>query len=66
MPISASQVAPIFFAKSERMWEFASAWQQGEGFEWAFRIYQEPRRLWRRYYTTNRKYLQLLLLKLMQ
>lgn len=44
----------------------APSWVRRAGFEWAFRLYQEPRRLWRRYYTTNRKYLQLLLLKLIK
>jgi len=30
------------------------------GLEWLFRIAQEPRRLWRRYYTTNTRYAVLL------
>jgi N-acetylglucosaminyldiphosphoundecaprenol N-acetyl-beta-D-mannosaminyltransferase len=28
------------------------AWQRS-GFEWLYRVVQEPRRMWRRYLTTN-------------
>ncbi|MCW5701081.1 MAG: WecB/TagA/CpsF family glycosyltransferase [Bradyrhizobium sp.] len=38
----------------------APEWMQRAGLEWAFRIWQEPRRLWRRYYTTNKAYIRLL------
>ncbi|MEX1153180.1 WecB/TagA/CpsF family glycosyltransferase, partial [Parvibaculum sp.] len=38
----------------------APQWMQRSGLEWAFRIWQEPRRLWRRYYTTNSAYVRLL------
>ena len=31
----------------------APAWMQRHGLEWLFRLIQEPRRLWRRYLTTN-------------
>lgn len=31
----------------------APEWMQRRGLEWLFRLYQEPRRLWRRYLTTN-------------
>jgi N-acetylglucosaminyldiphosphoundecaprenol N-acetyl-beta-D-mannosaminyltransferase len=31
----------------------APAWLQGAGFEWAYRLAQEPRRLWRRYLRYN-------------
>jgi N-acetylglucosaminyldiphosphoundecaprenol N-acetyl-beta-D-mannosaminyltransferase len=44
----------------------APSWMQRAGLEWAFRTYQEPRRLWRRYYTTNKKYLQILVRNLKQ
>ena len=35
------------------------AWQS-VGMEWAYRLYQEPRRLWRRYLYTNTAFLRLL------
>ena len=38
----------------------APRWMQRLGLEWAFRVAQEPRRLWRRYFTTNMKYIRLL------
>jgi exopolysaccharide biosynthesis WecB/TagA/CpsF family protein len=31
----------------------APKWMQERGLEWAFRLWQEPRRLWRRYVWTN-------------
>lgn len=31
----------------------APHWVQNAGFEWAFRLLQEPRRMWRRYLSTN-------------
>ncbi len=33
--------------------KMAPAWMQRRGLEWAFRLSQEPRRLWRRYLYTN-------------
>lgn len=33
---------------------------QAAGLEWLYRVLQEPRRLWRRYYSTNRAYARLL------
>ena len=36
------------------------AWQRA-GLEWAYRVLQEPRRLWRRYFTTNSLFLWLAL-----
>ena len=38
----------------------APKWVQSIGMEWAHRVIQEPGRLWRRYWTTNRAYLGLL------
>jgi len=35
------------------------AWQNA-GFEWAYRVWQEPRRMWRRYLVTNTQYAWLL------
>jgi len=34
----------------------APAWMQSRGLEWAFRLRQEPRRLWRRYASTNPRF----------
>jgi exopolysaccharide biosynthesis WecB/TagA/CpsF family protein len=39
-----------FHAGTVRM---APPWMQKRGLEWLFRLYQEPRRLWRRYLFTN-------------
>jgi len=38
----------------------APGWMQRLGLEWAFRLLQEPRRLWRRYLTTNLTFVLLL------
>jgi N-acetylglucosaminyldiphosphoundecaprenol N-acetyl-beta-D-mannosaminyltransferase len=38
----------------------APAWLQRRGLEWLFRLWQEPRRLWRRYLLLNPAYLLLL------
>ena len=37
---------------------------QNHGMEWLFRIYQEPKRMWKRYLITNTKYLLLLIKEL--
>lgn len=34
----------------------APDWMQRAGLEWAFRVVQEPRRMWRRYLTTNARF----------
>jgi N-acetylglucosaminyldiphosphoundecaprenol N-acetyl-beta-D-mannosaminyltransferase len=39
----------------------APQWMQRTGFEWVYRIYQEPGRMWRRYLTTNTKFAFMLL-----
>ena len=31
----------------------APVWMQKSGLEWCYRIYQEPRRMWKRYAKTN-------------
>ncbi len=36
--------------------EFAPPWMQRRGLEWLFRLRQEPRRLWKRYFITNSIY----------
>lgn len=38
----------------------APAWMQGAGLEWAFRFWQEPARMWRRYLLGNVAFLRLL------
>ncbi|MGZ6345081.1 MAG: WecB/TagA/CpsF family glycosyltransferase [Candidatus Limnocylindrales bacterium] len=35
----------------------APAWLQQVGLEWAYRLYREPRRLWRRYLSTNPRFM---------
>lgn len=39
----------------------APTWMQNAGLEWLFRVLQEPRRMWRRYLTTNIAFAQLML-----
>ena len=41
----------------------APTWMQKNGFEWIYRIIQEPKRMWKRYLITNSIYLYLLLKK---
>lgn len=38
----------------------APVWVQRIGMEWLYRVAQEPQRLWRRYWDTNREYVRLL------
>lgn len=39
----------------------APIWMQKCGLEWFFRVIQEPKRLWKRYFITNSEYLSLLI-----
>lgn len=39
----------------------APAWMQKLGLEWLFRLWQEPRRLWKRYFFTNPRFVCLML-----
>lgn len=39
----------------------APDWAQRSGMEWAYRVWQEPRRLWRRYFGTNLAFAGILL-----
>ena len=41
----------------------APTWMQRSGLEWLFRLATEPRRLWRRYLTNNRRFVWRLLLQ---
>ena len=49
-----------FHAGNKKM---APSWMQQHGLEWFFRLIQEPRRLWKRYLTTNSKFILMLLLQ---
>ena len=42
----------------------APSWMQEKGLEWLFRLWQEPRRLWRRYLLLNPLYMTLLFLQI--
>ncbi len=57
MPILAVGAALDFHA--DRL-PLAPRWMQKRGFEWAFRLWHEPRRLWRRYLLLNPLYLMML------
>lgn len=50
-----------FLAGGKKM---APVWMQKNALEWLFRLLQEPRRLWRRYFVTNSIFLLMLLLQL--
>lgn len=39
----------------------APHWMQRSGLEWAYRVMQEPRRMWKRYFTTNSRFALMLL-----
>lgn len=39
----------------------APRWMQQSGLEWLYRVYQEPRRMWKRYLVTNSKFIGLLI-----
>lgn len=39
--------------------KIAPSWMQSRGLEWLFRLIHEPRRLWRRYLTTNAAFMAL-------
>ncbi|OTP75950.1 WecB/TagA/CpsF family glycosyltransferase [Caballeronia sordidicola] len=41
----------------------APRWMQQSGLEWAYRVTQEPRRMWRRYFITNNKFAAMLIKK---
>tara|TARA_B100001964_G_C14086181_1_gene532634 strand:- start:245 stop:949 length:705 start_codon:yes stop_codon:yes gene_type:complete len=42
----------------------APLFMQNKGLEWLYRIYQEPRRMWKRYFATNTVYLFLIVREL--
>lgn len=39
----------------------APLWMQNAGLEWLYRVYQEPRRMWKRYAVTNTQFIGLVL-----
>lgn len=39
----------------------APPWMQRSGLEWAYRVAQEPRRMWKRYFVTNNRFALMLL-----
>jgi len=39
----------------------APQWMQRHGLEWAYRVIQEPRRMWKRYFVTNNRFAVMLL-----
>ncbi|WP_436658164.1 WecB/TagA/CpsF family glycosyltransferase [Paraburkholderia xenovorans] len=39
----------------------APQWMQRNGLEWAYRVAQEPRRMWKRYFVTNNRFALMLL-----
>lgn len=39
----------------------APKWVQANGFEWAYRLMQEPKRMWKRYLSTNSKFAWMLI-----
>jgi N-acetylglucosaminyldiphosphoundecaprenol N-acetyl-beta-D-mannosaminyltransferase len=44
----------------------APTWMQQAGMEWLYRVFQEPRRMWWRYTSTNAEFAVLLASALMQ
>jgi len=44
----------------------APIWVQKIGMEWLYRVYQEPRRLWKRYAVSNIKFIKIFLLELLK
>lgn len=47
---------PVLIGMQKR----APKWMQKNGLEWAYRFYQEPQRLWKRYFSTNSLFLYLI------
>jgi N-acetylglucosaminyldiphosphoundecaprenol N-acetyl-beta-D-mannosaminyltransferase len=44
----------------------APAWMRNNSLEWAYRLFQEPRRMWKRYLVTNTLFIYLLIKQLIQ
>lgn len=63
MPVIAVGAAFPFIAGLVRQ---APRWMQDRGFEWLFRFFCEPRRLWRRYVYLNPSYLLLIFLQVLK
>lgn len=41
----------------------APAWMQRSGLEWLYRLFQDPKRLWKRYVVTNSKFMWYMILE---
>ncbi|HUG68356.1 MAG TPA: WecB/TagA/CpsF family glycosyltransferase [Pirellulaceae bacterium] len=63
LPLVCVGAAFDFHAGTKRM---APRWMQRRGLEWLFRLVQEPRRLWRRYFITNSLFLFKLMLTVLR
>lgn len=59
LPLPILAVGAAFDFHANRL-PLAPQWMQDRGLEWAFRLYHEPRRLWRRYLLLNPLYLTML------
>ena len=44
----------------------APFWVQRSGFEWLYRVYKEPKRLWKRYYLNNKRFIFAILTQLLR
>ena len=44
----------------------APKWMQANSLEWLYRLIQDPKRLWKRYFITNSKFIVLLLIQIMK
>lgn len=44
----------------------APLWMQDSGLEWLYRVVQEPRRMWKRYFFTNVKYFWMLVISIIK
>jgi N-acetylglucosaminyldiphosphoundecaprenol N-acetyl-beta-D-mannosaminyltransferase len=44
----------------------APGWMQRSGFEWLYRVIQEPRRMWRRYLFTNLSFARMIVTQLIR
>lgn len=53
---------PVYAGTVER----SPDWMQRNGLEWLYRLYKEPRRLWRRYFYTNTKFILLFCLQFLK
>ena len=50
---------PVMVGEAKR----APKWMQNSGLEWVFRLLQEPKRLWKRYLSTNLSFIKMLVME---